>query len=60
MDLPEYTIEIHDSYSSWEIKDQHNNKIELNIHPYHEKLVNGDNFHYNHNQSKIIVSRLIR
>ena len=59
MDLPEYTIEIHDSYSSWEIKDQHNNKIELNIHPYHEKLVNGDNFHYNHNQSKIIVSHSI-
>lgn len=59
MDLPKYTIEIHDSYSSWEIKDEYNNKIELNINPYHEKLVNGDNFHYNHNQSKIIVSHSI-
>lgn len=50
----QYTIIIHDAYSSWEIKDENNNKIELNIHPYKDKLFNGDKFHYNNN--KIIVS----
>ena len=59
MDLTEYTIEIHDSYSSWEIRDEHNNKIELHINPYQDKLFNGDKFHYNHNHHKIIVSHSI-
>ena len=51
---PEYTIEINESYSSWEIKDEYNNKIELNIDPYKDKLFNGDKFHYHNNQ--IVVS----
>lgn len=53
----EYTIEIHESYSSWVIKDEHNNDIKLNIHPYKDKLFNGDKFYYNNN--KIIVSHSI-
>jgi hypothetical protein len=63
--LPEYTIEIHDSYASWNIKDEYNNIVELNIHPYNEKLVNGDKFYYDTGGGggggcgKIIVSHSI-
>lgn len=53
-ELQEYTIKIYEAYSSWEIKDRFNNKIELNIHPYKDKLFNGDKFYYSNH--KIVVS----
>ena len=55
---PKYTIEISDSYSSWEIKDEYNNKIELNINPYKDKLANGDKFHYHNNKISVFYSTL--